>query len=207
MTHPSFFALDAYVLDPRGGDVATHVQSCAQCQAHVAAAKVAVPFPDALVGLEPRTERVPTWWRWLALGLAAAVVLISVAWFATRTPAPQFAAKGTPAAALWLQREGKVTAWTGQPVRDGDTVRFELVPAGLNHVTVFDETTHEVLYEAQVPEGSTFTPAWQFDGAPSSESLRVVFSHGPVTAQSLEATCTTDASSHCARFTLTREKP
>ena len=103
----------------------------------------------------------------------------------------------------------KVIAWNGQAVRAGDSVRIEVAPAGFTHVTVFDEHTRQVLYEARVPDDApSLTPAWQLDGEAPSESLRVVLSHGPVDAVALQSsTCTRGADSLCTRFTLTRASP
>jgi hypothetical protein len=209
MTHPSFFALDAYGVDPRAGDVEVHVKSCQQCQAHLAAVRMPVPFPASLQGLQQDSPKQAPWWRFVALGFAAACVLFTVGYLATRERPQLLTAKGTPAAALWLNRGGKVIAWNGQPVIAGDAVRIEVAPAGFTHVTVFDENTKQVLYEARVPEGApTLTPAWEFDGQAPSESLRVVLSRGPVGVDALQsATCSTDAASHCTRFTLHREAP
>ena len=203
MSHPSFFALDAYVVDPRSGEVETHVKSCQVCAAHVAAVRMPVPLPPQLEGLKA-PERAP-WWRFAALGFAAATVMFSVGLVLTREQVQELTAKGTPAAALWLNRDGKVIQWNGQPVHAGDSVRIEVAPAGFTHVTVFDENTKQVLYEARVPEGPpTLTPAWEFDGRSPSESLRVVISRGPV---GFEPTCASSADSFCTRFTLHREMP
>ncbi|MFZ5442215.1 MAG: anti-sigma factor family protein [Myxococcota bacterium] len=206
MSHPSFFALDAYGVDPRAGDVEAHVKACPQCQAHVAAVRMPAPFPPALADLKAPPPRAP-WWRVVALGFATAAVLLTVGVLSTREPPSAFTAKGAPSVALWLNRGGKVVAWTGQPVVAGDAVRIEVAPAGLTHVTVVDEHTRQVLYEAEVPDGApTFTPAWAFDGQSPSESLRVVLSRGPVSAEALSSeTCAPDA--HCTRFTLYREAP
>lgn len=201
MTHPSFFALDGHALDPRSGEVATHLATCAQCQAHVAALRVAAPFPAQLASLP--TKAAPAWGRFLTLGVAAAAVLLGVAWVSKREPSPQFTAKGTPTAALWVSREGKVVAWNGQPLHVGDAVRIEVAPAGFTHVTVFDEHTQQVLYEAQIPDASpTLTPAWQFDGKSPSESLRVVLSREAV---DFGTPCVTNTDSHCTRFPLKLE--
>lgn len=203
MNHPSSFALDSYVVDPRSGDVDAHVRSCPQCQAHVAAARVAVPFPPALKGLGP--AKPTPWWRFVVPALAAAGVVMSVGYFVKSEPG-SITAKGLPAAAVWLNRGGKVVAWNGQPLRAGDTVRIEVAPAGFTHVTVFDEKTREVLYEARVPgDAPTLTPAWQLDAAPGSESLRVVISNSPVDQARLEASCRVEPASYCTRFTLPRE--
>lgn len=207
MSHPSFFALDAYGVDPRPGDVEVHLRSCQQCQAHVAAVRVPAPFPAALEGLKVASARRP-WWRGLALGFATAVVLLTVGPLVTQEP-PATTAKGSPSAALWLNRGGKVIAWSGQDIVAGDAVRIEVAPAGLTHVTVFDEHAGLVLYEAQVPDGApTLTPAWAFDGQSASESIRVVLSRGPVSLDALSSPlCATDAELHCTRFTLHREAP
>jgi hypothetical protein len=208
--HPSLFALDAHALDPRKGEVQTHLDECPQCQAHLAALRVSTPFPAKLKGLQAASpQSVSPWWRVLALGLAAAAVLLTIGSLSTRDQPQLITAKGAPAAALWLHRDGKVLAWNGQPVHTGDAVRIEVAPAGFTHVTVFDEHTRQVLYEAVVPDGApALTPAWQFDGQSPSESLRVILSRGPVGADTLEsAPCTTEADSHCTRFTLLREAP
>lgn len=207
MSHPSFFALDAYGVDPRAGDVEVHLRSCQQCRAHVAAVRVPAPFPAALEGLKVTSTRRP-WWRGLALGFATAAVLLTVGALVTQEP-PATTAKGSPSAALWLNRGGKVIAWNGQDIVAGDAVRIEVAPAGLTHVTVFDEHSRLVLYEAQVPDGApTLTPAWAFDGQSASESLRVVLSRGPVSLDALSsATCAQDAELYCTRFTLLREAP
>lgn len=205
MSHPSFFALDAWGLDPRAGDVDAHVRACPQCQAHVAAMRMPAPFPPALAELQPRPPK-PARWRWLTLGFATAVVLFTVGTLTLRE-LPPVTAKGSPGVVLWLNRNGKVIAWNGQPVIAGDAVRLEVAPAGLTRVTVFDEQARQVLYEAEVPDGApTLTPAWAFDGQSPTESLRVVLSRKPVSLDALSApACTTDADAHCTRFTLHRE--
>lgn len=203
MTHPSFFALDAQVLAPQEGEVKAHLATCAQCQAHLAALRVVTPPPPMLEGLHPPRPAAPAWWRFVALGFAAAV-LLTLGAFATRPQPQRFTAKGTPTAALWINHGGKVTAWKGQQVHAGDAVRIEVAPAGFTHLTVYDEHTRQVLYEAVVPEGTpTLTPAWEFDGQASSEALRVVLSRAPVSTEVLEAPgCAPSVDSHCTRFTL-----
>ena len=204
MNHPSYFALDSYLVDPRGEDVDVHVKSCQQCQAHVAAARVAVPFPAGLKGLAPAKPR--PWWRLAVPALAALGVAISVGYFVKIDQPGNITAKGTPAAAVWLNRGGKVVAWNGQPLRAGDTVRIEVAPAGFTHFTVFDEKSRQVLYDAHVPgDAPTLSPAWQLDAEPGSESLRVVLSNAPVDEKQLIGGCGVETSSYCTRFTLPRE--
>lgn len=206
MNHPSFFALDAYVLSPGSGEVEAHLKSCAQCQAHVASLKVQTPMPPKVGALEAPPKRSTPWWP---LVFAAAAVLIGVVYFGAREQPGLITAKGTPAAALWLKREGKAVVWNGQPVSPGDSLRFEVAPAGFTHVTVYDEHTRQVLYEARVPEGGpALTPAWQFDGEAQSESLRVVLSLVPLSVETLQAaSCTRSAEAYCLQFTLTRAGP
>ncbi len=204
MTHPSFFALDSHALDPQPGEVKTHLESCSQCQAHVAALKVTSPLPSKLEGLVSDQPAASPWWRFVALGLATAAVILSAGYGATREPPQLITAKGTPAAALWLHREGKVIVWNGQPMLAGDAVRIEVAPAGFTHVTVYDEHTRQVLYEARVADDApTLTPAWEFDGQAASESLRVVISRGPVSPAVLQAqNCVASSEAHCFRFVL-----
>jgi len=206
MNHPSFFALDAYVLEPRPGAVEAHLKTCAQCGAHVASLRVQTPIPPQVMSLEARPRRRARWW---GLVFASATVVLSVAVLSLRGPTERITAKGSPSVALWLNRDGKVIVWNGQPVKAGDALRFEIAPAGFTHVTVFDEHTRQVLYEAQVPEGPlTLTPAWQLDGQAQRESLRVVLSRGPRSVDSLQsAACTSDAEAHCVEFTLTQAAP
>ena len=206
MNHPSFFALDAYVLEPRAGELVSHLKTCAQCQAHVASLRVQTPLPPKLASLEAPPKRRAAWWPFV---FATAAVLFSVVVISLRAPEELITAKGTPATALWLNRDGKVIVWNGQPVHAGDALRFEIAPAGFTHVTVYDEHTQLVLYEARVPDGPpTLTPAWQLDGKTPTESLRVVLSRGPVTVQALQAvSCTSSGETYCIRFALSRATP
>jgi hypothetical protein len=201
MTHPSFFALDSHALDPKPGEVESHVASCTRCQAHLAALRAQSPLPPGIAGL-PAPEQVAPWWRVLALAFAAAAIILAVVAFSTREQPQLLTAKGTPTAALWLNRAGKSSIWNGEPIHAGDSVRIEVVLAGFTHVTVFDENTRQVLYEAVISEGSTsLTPAWEFDGKSPSESLRVVLSRAPA---SFGAKCENAPESFCTRFVLTR---
>lgn len=201
MTHPSFFALDAHALDPRPGEVETHLSSCTQCQAHVSALRIQSPFPEKLRELPGPNVGAP-WWRFLALAFAAAAVILAVVVFSRGAPPPLLTAKGTPTAALWLNRAGKSSLWNGEPIHAGDSVRIEVAPAGFTHVTVFDENTRQVLYEARIPEETTsLTPAWEFDGQAEREALRVVLSRGSVR---FEGNCESSSVSYCARFVLSR---
>lgn len=211
MNHPSFFALDAFAVDPREGDVQQHLMSCPQCRAHVEAVRVPALFPEALAAL-PRPAR--TWARRPVIafgGLVAAAAALAIGLVSSFAPSEHagLTAKGSPEVVVWLNRQGTVMKWSGQPLRAKDAVRLEVAPAGLDTITVFDEVSRTTLYSAAIPPtGTSLTPAWAFDGESEAERLRVVVSRGPVPPDTLTAAqCTAQRGLLCVRFELRREAP
>lgn len=205
-SHPSFFALDAHALGAGEPGVAEHVAGCQVCAAHVAAARVASPLPPAIASLE-RPAAASPWSGWRSFGFAfaalAAALLVTVL---VREPqrGDETTAKGLPAARLWWKHGEKTAEWRGEKLVAGDAVRVEVAPAGFARVTVFDEQSGEVLYDARVDGGApVLTPAWSLDGRAPAEKLRVVLSRAADKEPPAPGTACGGANdAWCTQFTL-----
>lgn len=171
MSHPSFLALDRHALEPQAA-VASHLEGCASCRAHVEAVQRALPLPG---WLEKPPVRRRLWPGALALAGAAAALLL------TLTPAapPATTAKGGPGVTVWLRRGSDVARWDGaRALRAGDAFRLELSGEGYAHAAVVRGA--EVLFRAPAPSRATMTPAWELDAEPGDERLLVVYSQQPL---------------------------
>ncbi|MBL9039332.1 MAG: hypothetical protein JNG84_12510 [Archangium sp.] len=205
MSHPSFYALDAYALGGGAPELRHHVAACPQGSAHVRAMQLSLPMPPAVQSLRSSRPRTSGWLTRWAPAFAIALVAVVSGWALTRS-VDALRAKGMPAAVVWLKREGVASLWNGQRVRAGDEIRLEVAPSGLGHLAVIDEPTGRVLYEAQVPSREpTLTPAWKLDDAATAERLCVVLSSAAPDVSTLRCGCTPSVDRWCARFVLERE--
>lgn len=208
-THPSFLELDVFAVAPVEGEVSKHVRACQQCSAHLAAVRMPAPFPKALASLEVPVSAKPVLSRWLLLipltaALVLSVAIAGIAKFMTPRPATdEWTSKGLPAAALWLKRGDTVTAWKGEPLTRDSSVRWEIAPAGFTHLRVIDPQSNEVLLEMKVPgDAPVFTPAWTFDGARSTERIRVVLTRDGAPLPPDWKCSETSRSSWCSEYVL-----
>lgn len=212
MTHPSFLELDVFAVSAGSaaqGPTAAHVQGCQQCAAHVAAVRVPAPFPSAL--LEPVRSAPPTT-PWLVRALfafASLVLVVAVAGIVkfVAQPRSDTTPKGLPAAALWLKRGDAVTPWKqGERLSLDSAVRWEIAPAGFTHVRVYDARSNEVLFEAKVSgDAPVLTPAWTFDGARDTETIRVVLSRDDAPPRTGGSCTGDDGQQWCFEYVLQLE--
>lgn len=209
MTHPSHLALDRHALGDASPDVAGHLETCADCRAHVASVQAPLPRPAWLDGV----ERKPARWRWPVLVLSAALATSLVIAVRTAAPAASDAlrAKGTPAATLWLKRGEQVTAWKDEPLREGDAIRLEVAPAGFAYLAVVSlSPAPKVLYAAQpdATKATTLTPAWTLDAEGAEEHLVLVLSREALTDDAAaRALGRRDADVFAIDYRLPRERP
>lgn len=214
--HPSFLALDRHALGEPTADVILHVAGCAECRAHVEAARVASPIPAQLLDLVPTPVPRFRWWRspWVRRGIPLAIACAIPIYVGAYVGVGQYVAKrerpvhrrppvvdvkGAPTAAAWVKHGDTVTLWRGTPLEPGDAVRFQVVLEHFTRVTVIDATSKTVLYEAVVTKEAT-TPAWTLDASPGGDVVWVVLSNEAVTPAIIE-TCD-GVSVWCRRFDL-----
>jgi len=97
------------------------------------------------------------------------------------TASTYVAAKGGPAALLYVKRGERVFPWVPpEPVRPGDLLRLEVISDGFSHVTVATPASGAwtVLFEGEVPPDREFDlpSSWRVDEAGEVEELLVIFS-------------------------------
>lgn len=190
-SHPSFFALDRATLGSDEVDAhRDHVDSCDRCRAHVERLLRPDPVPAWVVELRPPRAR-PTW-RWWGSGLAlagAVAALLFVVLHDRRDRDAFTTVKGSATVVVHVKRGDEVFVWDGvAPIQPGDRLRLEVAPGGHRHVQVFT-SARVSLYDAPLPTqaGPTLLPkAWQVDDQPGAETLIVVLSDDPVSADSLD---------------------
>lgn len=207
MTHPSRLALDRLALGEADPALEQHLAACPDCRAHLAAVCARPPMPAWLHEAPQRR----TWWRPLAFaGALAAVALVVVLRPAPPDPTTP---KGLPAVTVWLKRGDVVSTWDGvSPVRGGDSLRLEAVPAGYAYVTVVatGDGGPTTLFAAKLdPHGKpTLTPAWQLDAQGASEHLAVLFTRAPVDDTHLSTLLSRrDDNAWCIHEVLPKEVP
>lgn len=201
--HPSFLALDRHALGEPTADVILHVAQCAECRAHVEAARVASPIPARVLELVPTPVPRIRWWRspWVRRGIPLAIACAIPIAVVGSVGVGQYVArrehlvqrhpsvvnvKGTPTAVAWVKHGDTVTLWRGTPLEPGDAVRFQVVMEHFTRLTVVDATSKSVLYEAVVTKETT-TPAWTLDGSPGGDVVWVVLSNEAVTPAIVDA--------------------
>jgi hypothetical protein len=128
-------------------------------------------------------------------------------------PPPPTTAKGQPAVTVWFKRGEAISAWDGKsPVRAGDAVRLEAMPAGYPYLTVVSAAGGDLttLFAAKAdPTGKpTLTPAWRLDAVGRQEHLAVLFTRAPVDDASLAALLSRrDAQAWSVHEVLPKESP
>jgi len=211
-SHPSFFVLDRLYMDQRAGVTEegthaerSHVEGCSRCRAYLAALDREAEKP--LPAWTHRQEAVSPWTRLYAvlfrpsfvgpaLG-AVALVLIFLFPFRHRDdPAlehPAITAKGGPGVNVYVKRGEHVTLWDGRaPLYPRDRIRLEVAGAGFRHVTVASPkgtgASLTSLYTGPLRmDAPTQLPAsWTLDEARGTETLHVILSHRPLSADSLD---------------------
>jgi hypothetical protein len=109
----------------------------------------------------------------------------------TILPGTLVAAKGSPSVALYLKRGEQVSLWDGHaPVRPGDRLRLEVAAEGLGHVLVAAPGGFaQPLFSGAIdPKKPALLPtSWLVDDSPGSESLLVVLSAEPLSADEATA--------------------
>lgn len=168
MSHPSLLALDRHALQPNA-EIATHLQGCETCRAHVASVQTPLPIPN---WLSQKPRRAP-WLRLLPVAAALALVAVVVV---PRLQTAETQAKGAPGVGVWVRRGEDISRWDGaKTFRPGDAVRLELSGLGYAHAAVVGRDG-KVLFRAPAPSKATMTPAWELDAEPGDEKLTVVYS-------------------------------
>ncbi len=173
------------------------------------------PVPAWVRSLQPATKPWRWRWRPALAIAALAGALAAAAFVLqpgdgdrgqARTRA-YVAAKSAPSMGLYVKRQHRVFLWNGSaPFYRGDHIMLKVIPEGYTYLTVFAPTTdasantgvtsdagdgarHRLvaLYQGEVaPAGATTLPeAWRLDGASARETLIVVLSHGPVSADAV----------------------
>jgi len=189
--HPSRLELDRAWLGAGSPETTAHLGRCERCSAWVARLEqpVAVPGWVSEIGAPRRRS-----WLSAGTGLVAAgalSVLLLVPWGQMQV-GPSTQAKGTPAVALYVQRDGVVALWDGQqPVAPGDSLRLKVVPEGLRFVVVAAATgsgTPLVLFQGEVRGDEELLPeSWRVDASPEDETMVIVRSRERLDATGLPA--------------------
>ena len=210
MSHPSRLAVDRLALGEASPEVEAHLSGCAECRAHFEAVRAQLPVPAWVKDAATPPRRA--WWRPLVLAASLATVLLVV--LLRPPPPPETTAKGFPAVTVWFKRGELVSTWDGtSPLRGGDAVRFEAVPAGYGWVTVVAESADGglvTLFAAKLdPSGKpTLTPAWQLDAHGTQEHLAVLFTRDAVRDAHVPSLLSRrDAEAWCIHEVLPKEAP
>jgi hypothetical protein len=137
--------------------------------------------------------------------MASAAALLLLWWphfqhqparFSTSPTSSSLGVKGTPAVALYINRQGKVDLWNGQsPIWPGDQLELKVVPDGLTRVQVFTEQPVlgprkrliEIYRGPLAPHRTTLLPkAWQVDEQAGAEMLIVVLSQKVISPSTVQ---------------------
>ncbi len=211
MNHPSRLALDRHALGETSAGLDAHLAGCSECRAHIEATRQPLPVPRWVADASA-TRSCWRGWRRAAVAVAAAVSAAGLVFFLPHPP-PSTTAKGQPTVTVWLKRGDAVSAWDGKsPVRGGDAIRLEAMPAGYAYLTVVFAAGGGLttLFAAKVdPSGKpTLTPAWSLDGEGRQEHLAVLFTRAPVDDASLdELLSRRDAQAWSIHEILPKESP
>jgi hypothetical protein len=191
--HPSYLALDRASLGEPSPDLATHLETCAECRDYIAA--LAEPPPAS--GFVPIQERVEAERRsklrtWFMLVPAAAAAACALLFIAVRPQpdlpagppeeAPYVGTKGFTSVWIYVKHGPNTELWDGKrPLFAGDRLRLKLDPGRFRHVAVYSVKgpgAPTLLYAGSVTpaESTTLPEAWEVDGEPGAERLVVAFS-------------------------------
>jgi len=185
MRHPSFFQLDRMVLGSADPEVATHVQDCEICLAHLGRVQQLLPIPAWLGDLEK------TRWTWWLGGLGACAAAIAVILMIRGPQQPaEVGAKGAPSVAVYVKRGESVSLWDGRaPFAPGDAFRLKISAQGFGRIVVASIQKDGIteLYAGPVSARgeSMLPPSWTLDAAPGPDILLLVFSQAPLTEDGL----------------------
>jgi hypothetical protein len=186
-SHPSYLELDRLALNRAAPETAAHVAQCTRCIAHIAQLTPVAPPPAWLGQLQPPRARARK--RTLAAALGGLAMAAALCLALLRPDEPAYdGAKGAPAVAVHVNREGRVALWDHGPLRPGDRIRLEVAAAEFEYVSVFTSQGSaklSAMYSGRVPShGQTLLPkAWLLDAAPGPERLLVMFSHAELSEQ------------------------
>jgi len=197
--HPSMLELDAFALGAGRAEVATHVEGCTRCAAHVARVQQQLPVPAWVREVEASRGRArhPAW-------IFRSSVLVAVALFALGTffvrmkhrgpDEPDRGVKGMPSVAVYIKHEGVVSLWDGEgPVHAGDAVQLKVASGGYPRVTVaaVQGGTLTELYAGSAAGEALLPRSWMVDEEVGPEVLLVAFSRSPLTKTGQEAALAT----------------
>ena len=190
--HPSFLELDLFHVTREGSpSLHAHLESCAECAAHLRSLKEPEPLPEWAAALPPRRHR-RDWRWWLAplgtVALVASLLLVVIPANQVETPGaelPAFSPKGHPVAQVHVRRgDDTRLLGSGEALRTGDRIRLSLRATDLPHYVVFAVSGSEPVELARgrlAPDGALIPGAWEVDDSPREETLRIVFSAAPLT--------------------------
>lgn len=189
--HPSYLELDRHVLACGAPETAAHVARCARCQAHLDALGAVEPPPAWLAQVQPARAATRKRAAGFGLGGLALAAALYLAVLRPGSPATDYdGAKGGPAIAVHVNREGRVALWDQSALHPGDRIRLEVAPAGFEYVSVFAAGEKlSTMYSGRVPShAQTLLPkAWLLDAAPGPERVLVMFSHALISEQAADA--------------------
>jgi hypothetical protein len=125
-----------------------------------------------------------------------------------------FAAKGSPAVALYIKRGGRVSLWNGHSaIQVGDRIQLEIASGGFSQLTVasFGEET-ELLYAGPIDakRPAMLPVSFLVDASPGAERLALGLSRAGLTAEELVAAVAghrRDGSLWTTELVLTKETP
>lgn len=136
----SSLALDLAVVGAADEASRGHVERCARCRGRVdvrrredAAFLASTPIAKAVADVERRASTPPARTAldahrhrapWVGAAVLAGALAASIAGAVLFVPPPTERAKGSTIADLFVDRDGTIARWSGQPLTEGDTLVF-----------------------------------------------------------------------------------
>jgi hypothetical protein len=196
VSHPSYLALDRAALGAPSAELASHIESCPECRAHVEA--VTEPAPGS--GIVTVRQRIDAERRSKLRSAVALLPLLAAAAgvsFVLMRPQPDLPAgpresepyigtKGFSSVWIYVKHGANSELWDGKrPLFAGDRLRLKLDPGQFRYVAVYSikkPSEPALLYSGSVEPGQSVTlpDAWEVDAEPGAERLLVAFSTAAV---------------------------